>query len=221
MRSAETNFRKSTVDDVDFAPSRGRPARSAVLVLAVLVLACVLGPTASPAGAAPMRGERSDDMRETITLLMLTRMKNELGLSQQQYEQVVPRVEERERSRQANFRSRRERLNKLREILAREGTKDSEFTEAVEGILALDEADRRLDESFVSDMRHILTPRQQGQLVIFRQRFRQWIEGRMRDAQEIRRRFGRPGPPVRGGASAGGAPGEGTDGSGSETPDRP
>jgi hypothetical protein len=152
---------------------------------------------------------------------MMVRMKNELGLSPQQYEQVLPRVEERERSRQANFRARRERLDKLRATLGRTGAKDSEFSEAVDGILALDEADRRQDESFVSDMRKILSPRQQGQLLLFRQRFRQWIEGRMRDAQELRRRYGRPGVGGRGGTGASGPYDDGGDGPGAQAPDRP
>jgi Spy/CpxP family protein refolding chaperone len=217
VRSDRTNRLKSIVDDIDFASSRRALARRGAGL--ALTLACTLGLLTPPSAAAPMReGRGGDDMRETITLLMMVRMKNELGLSQQQYEQVLPKVEERERSRQTNFRSRRERLAKLREVLAREGAKDSEFTEAVESILALDEADRRQDESFVADMRRILSPRQQAQLLIFRQRFRQWIEGRMRDAQELRHRYGRPGA-GRGGT---GAPyDDGGDGSGSQAPDRP
>jgi len=195
-----------------------------------MALALLLGVAAScaqaapeagaPSGAPPRGGRSREDMRETITLLMMVRMKNELGLSQQQYEQVLPRVEERERSRRSNFRERRHRLDQLRTMLGREGVKDAELTEAVEGLLALDEADRRQDESFVSDMRRILTPRQQGQLLLFRQRFRQWIDGRMRDAQELRRRHGRRGLDGR----EGGATPDGEDsggGAGSEAPDRP
>jgi Spy/CpxP family protein refolding chaperone len=154
---------------------------------------------------------------------MMVRMKDELGLSQQQYEQVLPKVEERERSRQATFRARRERMQKLRESLAREGTKDSELTDAVDGIVTLEDSERKQDAALLADLRKILSPRQQAQLLFFRQRFRQWVEGRMRDAQELRQRYGRPGAEGRGGA--GGAPPSGGDGEApgpeSPAPDRP
>lgn len=221
MRSAETNGVKTIVFRT---ASCGRaPFRR----FAAAALALTLGAAGSvaPALAAPLRGGRSgDDLRETITLLMMVRMKNELGLSTQQYEQVLPKVEGRERSRQANFRSRRERLGKLRAALAREGAKDAELSDAVEAILALDEADHRQDESFVSDMRKILSPRQQAQLLLFRQRFRQWVEGRMRDAQELRRRYGRRSLAGRGGTGGAAPSDEGDDGgndSGPDVPDRP
>jgi len=217
VRPVETNRVKTIVDDVDPRPSRrARVRRGGALALALALASGMLASLAPHAMAAPMRGARGDDFRETITLLMMVRMKNELGLSQQQYEQVLPKVEERERARQANFRGRRERLGALGALLAREGVKDSELNEAVEGILALDETDRKQDESFMTDMRRILSPRQQGQLLIFRQRFRQWIEWRMRDVQTLRRRNGRPAN--RGGAGASGAPyddDDGGDGSGS------
>jgi len=194
----------TSADTHAFVVKKDRLARRGAAVAVAAALAC--GALARPAAAAPRwRAEGGrDDMRETITLLMMVRMKNELGLTQQQYEQVLPRVEERERSRHANLRARREKVQKLRESLAREGAKDAEFTEGVEALLALDEADRKQDVSLVSDLRKVLTPRQQAQLVLFRQRFRQWMQGRMQDAQELRRRYGRPGP--RGGAGASGAP---------------
>jgi len=217
VRPVETNRVKTIVDDVDPRPSRRpRVRRGGALALALALASGMLASLAPPAMAAPMRGARGDDFRETITLLMMVRMKNELGLSQQQYEQVLPKVEERERARQANFRGRRERLGALGALLAREGVKDSELNEAVEGILAIDETDRKQDESFMTDMRRILSPRQQGQFLVFRQRFRQWIEWRMRDAQALRRRYGRPAN--RGGSGASGAPyddDDGGDGSGS------
>ena len=193
--------------------------RIAVLLAATAVLVC--SALARPAAAGPVRAARSrEDLRETMTLLMMVRMKNELGLSPQQYEQVLPKVERRERSRQSYYRARRERLQKLREALAREGAKDAEFSEAVDGIVALDEADRRQDSSLVADLRKILSPRQQAQLVLFRQRFRQWVEGRMLDAQELRRRYGRYGATGRRGAS-GPPQGEEGDGPASPEPDRP
>ena len=201
-------------------------ARSAVVLrwlargLALSLGALTLLPL-SAAGPLGGRGGRGgDDMRETLTLLMMVRMKNELGLTDPQYEQVLPKVEARERSREANARDRRDRLAKLREVLAREGVKDAEVIENVDGILALDEADRKQDVSFVADLRKILSPRQQGQLLLFRQRFRSWLETRMRDAQELRRRYGRRGLGGRGGAGT--APdASDDDDSGSDAPGRP
>lgn len=168
-----------------------------------LLLACSL-PALAQGGGRPGgpggRGPRAEDLRETLTILMMVRMKEELGLSKEQYEQILPRVEEMEKARQAGFESRRELGVRLRALLKQGSAEDSEFREIVEKISELDEAEHRREQAFDSGLRALLSPRQQGQLILFRQRFRGWLEERMREMRELRpRRQGRPGP---GGRSA-------------------
>lgn len=137
-----------------------------------------------------------EDLRETITLLMLARMKNELSLDKAQYEQIVPKVEEHERLRAETFRRRRALGEKIRAALDRPDTKPADLSELVDAMLASDEAERRQEKEFVEDARKILTPRQQAQFIVFRLRFRQWLDGRMREARMLRgqgtRKHGEP-----------------------------
>src|SRR5262245_26072569 len=90
----------------------------------------------------PRQGIPGDDLRETITLLMMVRMKNDLDLSKQQYEQIVPKVEQREKERQASVIERRTQSFRVRDLLSREGVKDAELMEAVEKMIALEDTER-------------------------------------------------------------------------------
>jgi len=169
------------------------------------------GPTGSPPEAfgppgGPPGGPLDDDLRETITLLMMVRMKRELALSDRQYEQILPKVQEFEQTRAASFRERRSLDEQVRALLGREGVKDSEYTELVNRMASLDEADRKAEASHLAELRRVLTPRQQAQLIVFRLQFRQWIEGRMRGARQLRGQG--PGPGGQGrGAGRGAGPG--------------
>ncbi len=159
------------------------------------------GPPGGPPGGPP-----DDDLRETITLLMMVRMKRELALSDKQYEQILPKVQEFEQTRAASFRERRSLDEQLRALLGREGVKDSEYTELVNRMASLDEADRKAEAAHLAELRRVLTPRQQAQLIVFRMQFRQWIESRMRDARQLRGQG--PGPGGQGrGAGRGAGPG--------------
>jgi len=164
----------------------------------------------------PERGRGApagDDLRETITLLMMVRMKSELGLSKQQYEEILPKIEEHEQVRQTGFRQRRLLVDRVRDLLAKNDVKDSDLLAAIDKLIAQDESDRRKDVAFVDEVRKLLTPRQQAQFVLFRQRFRQWLENRMRDARELRGggRHGTQGQDPRSGAEDGGDCGAGTE----------
>ena len=183
------------------------PLLAACLVLALLPSAQAAPPRPGGPPAGPPReggerrvgapGERpgppDEDLRETITLLMMVRMKNELELSKQQYEQILPKVDECERARASSFRERHMQTMRLRELLTGETARDSDLQEAVDRLIAQDEAERHQEEAFVAEVRKLLSPRQQAKFLLFRQRFRQWLEGRMRDARALRG-GGPPGP---------------------------
>ena len=81
-------------------------------------------------------------------------------------------------------------MTRVRDLLTREPAKDTEFLEAVDRLVALDEAEKKRDNTLVGEVRKVLTPRQQAKFLLFRQRFRQWLENRMRDARELRGRRG-------------------------------
>jgi hypothetical protein len=183
----------------------------AAIFCAALAPGCLLS---APASAQPQersrqgleRGPRAEDLRETLTILMMVRMKNELNLSKEQYEQVLPKVEEMEKARQGAAENRRALRARLRALFSQENAPESTFSQVVEKFAAEDDAEQRREQSFFSDLRKILSPRQQAQFLVFRQRFRGWLQERMRQMREMRAgragRFGmRPGP--------GAVPGEG------------
>jgi Spy/CpxP family protein refolding chaperone len=118
---------------------------------------------------------------------MMERMRNELGLTPQQEAQVRPIIEAREAARRDAFREKRALAERVRALLADASAKESDFAEAVSRFQALEESDRRADAALVADMKRILSPRQQAQFLLFKLRFRQWLEGRMREARQMRR----------------------------------
>ena len=184
-----------------------RPVRAGLLFLAILVTACPAAVLAQPGGVGRggfrRAGSRAEDLRETITLLMMVRMKSEVGLSEKQYEQILPLVEQREHARQDASRERRDLWGRLQALVARDAALDSEFQTVIDRLAALEDSERKHDDTLVQSSRKILTPRQQARFVLFRQRFRGWLEQRLRDARELRR------PGGRGPAAGPGSPGSG------------
>jgi Spy/CpxP family protein refolding chaperone len=124
---------------------------------------------------------------------MMIRMKNELELSKTQYEQLLPKIEASERALVSALRSRREIDQRIRRLLAQSAPSESDLLQIVEKRIALEQAEHRREQALVEDVLGILTPRQQAQYVLFRQRFRAWLEQRLRDIREGLAGRGRPG----------------------------
>ena len=137
-----------------------------------------------PSGGGP--SPRVEEFRETLTILMMTRMKSELNLTKDQSEVVFPKIEDLEKSRQESAQTHRHLAMSLKTLLLDPSAKDADFARIVDTLTALDEADRRRDQAFFTDVRKILSPRQQAQFLDFRQRFRGWLEERMRDMRGMK-----------------------------------
>ena len=187
-----------------------RPARWMILIAAFLVPAAVLAQGAAGVGRGPGAGRiaREEDLRETLSILMMVRMKNELSLTKEQYEQILPKVEAREKDRQQTALARRDLRVRLRALLAQSSATDAEFSEIVQKVTALEETEKAGDQAFFNDIRRVLTPRQQAQFLVFRERFRQWLEERLRQMREMKRQGFGPGPQ---GHGKNAAPPEGAD----------
>lgn len=177
-----------------------RAARLVPLVVGLLLPALGMtqgvrpGRAGGPGGPGGQGVPRMDDLRETITILMMVRMKNELNLTKEQHEQILPRIEEFEKARAAAFQSRRDLDIRLKGLFMQSTPQDSEFLDIVDKLNALDEADHRREQAYSLEIRKLLNPRQQAQFLLFRQRFRGWLEERMREMREMRPQGpGRPG----------------------------
>jgi len=153
---------------------------------------------------------------------MMVRMKRELGLSRAQYEAILPALEEREKAREAAFRERRALALQIQAALDKEGTGDPVFADLADRMGALEESERRQDQTLLSEAKKLFTPRQQAQFVLFRQHFRQWLERRMRGLRDGRGP-GRVGPGAGQGSGwgAGRDPGRWEDPAGPELDDPP
>ena len=161
-------------------------AQSTALVLGLALAGSAWGQGSGPARSGEGPGPRAEDLRETLTVLMMVRMKSELNLTKEQYEQILPKIEDLEKARQAGFQSRRDLGIRLKSLFLQISTSEAEFSEIVDKLTALDEAEHRRDQAFFADLKKLLTPRQQGQFLLFRQRFRGWLEERMRQMREMR-----------------------------------
>ena len=197
-----------------------RPARWMILIAALLLPAAALaqGLPAGGRGTGAGRGAREEDLRETLSILMMVRMKNELKLSKEQYEQILPKIEAREKDRQQTALARRDLRVRLRALLAQSSATDAEFSEIVQKVTALEEAEKAGEQAFINDIRKALTPRQQAQFLVFRERFRQWLEERLRQMREMKRQGVGQGPQGRHWSAA---PPEGVDEDTDTSPEAP
>jgi len=132
-----------------------------------------------------------DDIQETIEIYMVARLKRFLALTEDQERVVIPLIEELNASRREMNRGRRLSLMKLRPLIQDETASDQEIGRLVS---EMDDRDRQFRDQELrtrDKIRAALSPRQQGQFVVFMERFRQEMEDRVRRLQQ---NDGPPGP---------------------------
>lgn len=187
-----------------------------VALVAALIAAAAAATTSVPAymdspeeeGMAPPGpdGPRGDDLRETIEIYMLAKMKTELNLSHDQEEQIVPLVQSLSAARQKFRRDRRQALDSLRPLVNDPSTGDAAF---IEGLKNLDQAERSFhaeEQATMEKIRAALSPRQQAQFFLFMERFMVEMQHRLRMMQGGGPPGRGDGPRRRGGRAPGGAP---------------
>ena len=148
------------------------------------------GPNGPNGPDDPMR----EEIQETIEIYMIARMKRTLNLTDQQERIVIPLIEDLNASRREIHRGRRLGLMKLRPLVEEEASPDQEIAALV---ARLDKEDRQFrDREFKTRERiqAALNPRQQGQFILFMERFRQEMEDRLRRLQQDAGPGAGPGP---------------------------
>ncbi|MEE9219186.1 MAG: hypothetical protein V3U98_08975 [Acidobacteriota bacterium] len=180
----------------DSVPTR----RDRNLSLPVALLLALILAAAEPAMGAPAPPEEEiGDLRETIQLLMLSRLKRALDLSPEQEQQVLPLLDHLEQSRQQLRRQNRRATRELRRLLEADAPEErlEERLQQVRELRRGFEAERQRIEEEIARQ---LTPHQQARLLVFMQDFRRRLHERLsrhRDRlrqsmpPEGRRRYGR------------------------------
>ncbi len=154
---------------------------------AAMLLIPAAGAMAQPERA---REEMREDLRETVEIYMLARMKRELALDEEQQQAIVPLIEEMNASRR-RFQQERRRLMMRLHPLVETGGEDAEFRALLDGLYAAERDHRDLEERNLAAVRRALTPGQEARFLLFMERFRREMEDRVRGLMQD---GGPPGP---------------------------
>jgi Spy/CpxP family protein refolding chaperone len=185
----------------------------AVAVAAIVALALLPSPIHAapgpPAGAdRPPRGMEGEDLRETIEIYMLAKMKRELELTQEQEEAVVPLVQALSASRHEERTQRRLTVRKLGVLLEDPASSEAQIEGELASLREGEISFRKAEQKAMDGIREALTPRQEGRFVLFIDRFMQDMQRRLQRMRQMdgdgpapggdqrrRRGGGRPGGP--------------------------
>lgn len=157
-------------------------------------------PPGGPDGDPRMSDQEASDLHETLEIYMLAKMKTALGLSQEQNGKVVPLVQELSESRRRFNKERRLTMMRLYSLAEDSTASDDEIRRTLDRMDDGERAFRESEASTLRSIRSVLTPRQQAQFVVFREKFRREMMERLRALRDER-------PP--GGGRPGGRPGAG------------
>lgn len=139
---------------------------------------------------------RERDLRETIKVYMFYKMKAALELSDEQEEEIIPKVEEMEMQKHQNMQERKDFLENLAEMLNDEKTSDEAIIKELGQFRKMEEQNRKSEEEILSQINEILNPRQRAQFLIFMVDFRRELQQkidnvrRMQEGEQLRRRKG-------------------------------
>jgi Spy/CpxP family protein refolding chaperone len=184
------------------APERGLRARSlraamVLPVLATLVLSAAPAVAQPRRGGGPPPGEAEEDLRETIEIYMMARMKRALDLSDEQQQKVIPLVQELSDARQEFNRERRVLLMRLRSLVDDPEATEQEIREVLDRLEEAQGRFRQQETGSQSRIRSLLTPLQQARFIFFQEEFRRDMEQRLRRLREMNGGAGAPGRPRR------------------------
>ena len=129
---------------------------------------------------------RADDIRETVEIYMLAKMKRALDLSREQEERLVPLVQELSEARREFANQRRITMGRLRPLTRDPEAEDEEFSKILGRLHETERAFRDLEAGSHKEIQSILTLRQQAQFIIFQERFQSEMQRRLRRMREMR-----------------------------------
>ena len=175
---------------------RGRgPAVAAVAALAALALipSPLQASPRPPAGAERPGGDvDGEDLRETIEIYMLAKMKRELELTPEQEQAVVPLVQELSSARHRERSQRRLTLRKLGPLVEDPAASDAQIEAELASLREGEIAFRKAEQKALDGIREALTTKQEARFVLFMDRFMQDMQRRL---QRMRRMNGEGPPP--------------------------
>ena len=157
------------------------------LILALSLAPLVSGQTAPSAESSQQQGR---ELRLALRDHFRTRLRVELALSDDQVEQLLPRVERMEQLMTDSRRERGELLRRLRQRL-RDGATDVELQELLVRLQQLDRETRSAEQAGREQIDELLSVRQQVQYLFFTQQFRRELQQQI---QRLRQQQGDGGP---------------------------
>lgn len=164
--------------------SRSHQSRIIPILLALVVsLPIVLAQ--GPPPPEPDDGPPAGEVREAIKQFFEHRMREELGLTDEQMSAMRPLVDEIERSRAA---TRRERLQTVRALRGglRDGAGDAKLQELLDRLGRIEDEERARERSVMTRIDEQLTVRQRVQFRFFIDAFRRRMERRIRELRDER-----------------------------------
>ncbi len=131
------------------------------------------------------RGERREEMKETIQIWRLHKMREVMDLTREQSDEVLQLEEERNRRERELWERARQATREIEESLDR-GAPDGDLKRQVEAVLALQGERGEIRKKSQSEIRQILSIRQQAQYVLFETRFKKKMHEMMARARTER-----------------------------------
>ena len=129
--------------------------------------------------------DESGDLQKAMQRYFHNRLREELNLSDEGMQQILPLVERMEQAKIASGRERAAIVGRLQRGL-RGGADDAELQDALDRLEVIEKDHTELQRSLLSEIDRSLSVRQRVQLRFFVERFRRDIQRRIRELREER-----------------------------------
>lgn len=139
-------------------------------------------------------GPRDKDPRKMIESMRIWRLSEELNLSEDQLAKVLPKMKAMEETRREYRRRRQGILREIDEILNSGKPSDKEIEDRLAALQRAEEDFNAGNERIRRELAGVLTPEQQGRLVVFEDKFEGEIRGLLSEYRERNRRLLPSGP---------------------------
>ena len=156
------------------------------LPVLLLILGMGLPTLQAQEGRRGRRVPGDEDLRETIKVLMIVRMKQELRLSREQELEVIPRVQELFEIRQEFAQQQRKAMRRLRRHLMEDAVPAAKVRESVLRLDRVEEKQQSSEQTLRAEIDRLLRPRQQARFRLFIPEFRRQMQKRIDQAWRLR-----------------------------------
>jgi Spy/CpxP family protein refolding chaperone len=152
---------------------------TALLLGATLMVGAQEPPSGAPTrGAQPRRsGRQMDDRREMIRLMVVSRMRDRLALSEAQTLKVMTLLEDMEKQQERHRAEIEPMAARLRALVDDPATTDVAFKEAVAAAEKLRQTHAKENQTREDELLAVFTPRQQAQWLVLRRELLRRLQG--------------------------------------------